>query len=58
MKVYLDASIYLDLLDRSRQNSPHSIAWYRGNKNIPAWDFYFSGDFILHFIIFERKRRK
>lgn len=55
MNIFLDANICLDLLDSNRQNSTCSIAWYMQNKDIPTWNFYFSGDFITTLLYAHRK---
>ena len=58
MRVFLDANICLDLLDRTRPTSETAIKWYMAHKDDENAQFFFSGDFIttIFYILNERKK--
>jgi len=58
MRVFLDANICLDLLDRTRPTSEAAIKWYMKHKDDENTQFFFSGDFIttIFYILNERKK--
>ncbi len=49
MKIFIDLSICLDILDSKRVTSKKSIDWYFFNKNKDDCQFYFSSSFIPTF---------
>lgn len=58
MKIFLDANICLDMLDRSRPNSVTSIDFYMKYKDLEEMEFYFSGDFLTTFYYVLTEKRK
>ena len=58
MKIFLDASICLDLLDTTRVTSKDSVEWYLSLKDDKEKEFFFSGDFITTFFYVLTQKRK
>ena len=58
MRIFFDANICLDLLDRTRPTSEAAIMWYIAHKDDEDTQFLFSGDFIttIFYILNERKK--
>ncbi len=58
MRVFLDANICLDMLDRSRPHAATSIDFYMKYKDLEEIEFYFSGDFLTTFYYILTEKRK